>query len=110
MICLLNSLLSRPLFFPILFRLILNCVPTSNGTIASDDGVDEDEVQKLVQWAIDTARLDPSPPTGSDNNDNDSNDDNDIDIDIDDHQNEEEEEEEEEENMFVCAEMFTEFN
>ena len=108
MICLLNLLLSRPLFFAFLFLLILDCVPISNRTIASDDGVDEDGVQKLVQWAIDTARLDPSPPTGSDNDDNDSNNDNDIDIDIDDHQKEEEEEEEE--IMFVCAEMFTEFN
>lgn len=39
---------------------------SDHGKILSSDGVDEDEVQKLIQWAVDAARLDPSPPIDSD--------------------------------------------
>ncbi|XAR53373.1 hypothetical protein NMG60_11021910 [Bertholletia excelsa] len=40
--------------------------PTAN------DHVDEDEVQKVIQWAIDAARLDPSAPS-DDEDDSDAN-------------------------------------
>ncbi|KAL3635855.1 hypothetical protein CASFOL_020402 [Castilleja foliolosa] len=47
------------------------------------DGVEEDEsedeVQKVINWAIDAARLDPSPP--SDDDDDDTNDEDDDDSD-----------------------------
>lgn len=33
--------------------------------LVNDDG--EDEVEKVIKWAIDAARLDPSPPSDSDN-------------------------------------------
>lgn len=35
--------------------------------LVNDDG--EDEVEKVIKWAIDAARLDPSPPSDSDNED-----------------------------------------
>ncbi|KAI3414345.1 uncharacterized protein J3R85_016453 [Psidium guajava] len=40
------------------------------------DRKEKDEVEKLIQWAVDAARLDPSPPSDDDDN-NDSDDDND---------------------------------
>ncbi|XP_047323045.1 nucleolin [Impatiens glandulifera] len=33
------------------------------------NGSDEDEVEKVIQWAIDAARLDPSPPSDSEDED-----------------------------------------
>ncbi|XP_049414392.1 uncharacterized protein LOC125877110 [Solanum stenotomum] len=30
---------------------------------------DDDEVEKVIKWAIDAARLDPSPPSGTDDDD-----------------------------------------
>lgn len=43
-----------------------NRLQSDRDKISSSDAVDQDEVQKLIQWAIDAARLDPSPPTDSD--------------------------------------------
>ncbi|GFP94002.1 hypothetical protein PHJA_001544600 [Phtheirospermum japonicum] len=41
----------------------------------------EDEVEKVINWAIDAARLDPSPPSDDDaSDDDDSDDDDDVDI------------------------------
>ncbi|XP_030522612.1 nucleolin [Rhodamnia argentea] len=42
-----------------------------------DDLKEEDEVEKLIQWAIDAARLDPSPPSDDDDGPNDDDDDDD---------------------------------
>lgn len=51
--------------------------------LVNDDG--EDEVEKVIKWAIDAARLDPSPPSDSDNeeggeDDDDLSDDSDDDV------------------------------
>ncbi|KAA8541445.1 hypothetical protein F0562_025408 [Nyssa sinensis] len=49
------------------------------GRDQGNDDIDEDEVQKVIQWAMDAARLDPSPPsdTGDDGNNDDYSDDDD---------------------------------
>ncbi|ESQ54894.1 hypothetical protein EUTSA_v10026382mg [Eutrema salsugineum] len=57
-------------------------LPDEIGEDADDIGED-DEVEKLIQWAIDAARLDPSPPSDDDDDDNRSSD-NDDDFDDDD--------------------------
>lgn len=44
-------------------------------SVNADSGDDEDEVEKVIRWAIDAARLDPSSPT-DDESDNDIEDDN----------------------------------
>lgn len=49
----------------------------------NDDG--EDEVEKVIKWAIDAARLDPSPPSDSDKEEGDDDDDLSDDSDDDDH-------------------------
>lgn len=41
--------------------------------LVNDDG--EDEVEKVIKWAIDAARLDPSPPSDSDDEEGGDNDD-----------------------------------
>ncbi|KAL6984793.1 hypothetical protein U1Q18_018172 [Sarracenia purpurea var. burkii] len=56
-----------------------------NRRTIESDGVNEDEVQKVIQWAIDAARLDPSPSTDTDD-DADSSYDDDSDHCGDDHQ------------------------
>ncbi|XP_022725694.1 coiled-coil domain-containing protein 1 isoform X2 [Durio zibethinus] len=51
---------------------------------SNGDYDEEDEVEKVIQWAIDAARLDPSPPSDDDNDQIDSDsDDNDSDDDDD---------------------------
>ncbi|XP_021901631.1 uncharacterized protein LOC110817409 [Carica papaya] len=40
-----------------------------DGRVPGNDHEDEDdEVEKLIKWAMDAARLDPSPPSDDDNN------------------------------------------
>ncbi|CAN0909007.1 hypothetical protein LINGRAHAP2_LOCUS25588 [Linum grandiflorum] len=34
-----------------------------------DEADEEDEVEKIIRWAKDAARLDPSPPSDSDDSD-----------------------------------------
>lgn len=46
-------------------------IPMDGSAVAEEDN-DEDEVEKVIKWAIDAARLDPSPP--SDNEDDDDRD------------------------------------
>lgn len=46
-------------------------IPMDGSTVAEEDN-DEDEVEKVIKWAIDAARLDPSRP--SDNEDDDDRD------------------------------------
>lgn len=58
---------------------------SDHGKILSSDGVDDDEVQKLIQWAVDAARLDPSPPIDSDDDSFNDDDDDDSDEDFSDH-------------------------
>ncbi|KAJ4950329.1 hypothetical protein NE237_027161 [Protea cynaroides] len=58
-----------------------------NDTAAADDDDEVDEVDKLIQWAIDAARLDPSSPT----DDDDCEEDDDDDCEEDDDDNEDEE-------------------
>ncbi|CAK9166141.1 unnamed protein product [Ilex paraguariensis] len=53
----------------------------SKGEEKEEENSDTDEVEKVIKWAIDAARLDPSPP--SDNSDNDDSDDDDDDDDDD---------------------------
>uniref|UniRef100_A0A7N0V5C2 Uncharacterized protein n=1 Tax=Kalanchoe fedtschenkoi TaxID=63787 RepID=A0A7N0V5C2_KALFE len=55
------------------------------------DSEEEDEVEKMIQWAKDAARLDPSPPTDSDDSENFQPSDVDDDDDDDDSEDEEEE-------------------
>ncbi|KAK6931772.1 hypothetical protein RJ641_003565 [Dillenia turbinata] len=51
--------------------------PIHNSGMENHEG-DDDEVEKIIKWAIDAARLDPSPPTDDeDNNDEDDDDDDD---------------------------------
>ncbi|XP_057478344.1 uncharacterized protein LOC130765811 [Actinidia eriantha] len=57
----------------------------SDGRTTTGDEVDEDEVQKLIQWAIDAARLDPSPPTDTDDDEDNVESSNDDDDDSDDY-------------------------
>ena len=57
----------------------------SDGRTTAGDEVDEDEVQKLIQWAIDAARLDPSPPTDTDDDEDNVESSNDDDDDSDDY-------------------------
>ncbi|WMV11120.1 hypothetical protein MTR67_004505 [Solanum verrucosum] len=37
--------------------------------VVEDEEDDDDEVEKVIKWAIDAARLDPSPPSGTDDDD-----------------------------------------
>ncbi|KAJ0239681.1 Uncharacterized protein HA466_0232830 [Hirschfeldia incana] len=50
--------------------------PSDLGDEADELGED-DEVEKLIQWAIDAARLDPSPPSDDDDDDRSSDNDDD---------------------------------
>ncbi|CAF2149617.1 BnaA01g13870D [Brassica napus] len=43
----------------------------------ADELGEDDEVEKLIQWAIDAARLDPSPPSDDDDDDENRSSDND---------------------------------
>ncbi|XVF01734.1 hypothetical protein REPUB_Repub04eG0114300 [Reevesia pubescens] len=54
-----------------------------------DDDDQEDEVEKVIQWAMDSARLDPSPPSDDDDDDHldSDSDNNDSDDDDDDSKN-----------------------
>ncbi|KAG6671383.1 hypothetical protein I3842_16G001900 [Carya illinoinensis] len=45
----------------------------SVGPISSSDDDEEDEVEKLIRWAKDAARLDPSPPSDEDDEEEDDN-------------------------------------
>lgn len=51
------------------------CDQFDQPSVNADSGDDEDEVEKVIRWAIDAARLDPSSPT-DDESDNDIEDDN----------------------------------
>ncbi|KAF5759676.1 hypothetical protein HanRHA438_Chr16g0756001 [Helianthus annuus] len=39
-----------------------------------EEADEEDEVQKIINWAVDAARLDPSPPSDDDDSDSDDDD------------------------------------
>ncbi|XP_040998987.1 uncharacterized protein LOC121244838 [Juglans microcarpa x Juglans regia] len=45
----------------------------SVGPISSSDDDEEDEVEKLIRWAKDAARLDPSPPSDEDDEEEEDN-------------------------------------
>ncbi|KAF5444459.1 hypothetical protein F2P56_033589 [Juglans regia] len=45
----------------------------SVGPISSSDDDEEDEVEKLIRWAKDAARLDPSPPSDEDDDEEEDN-------------------------------------
>ena len=57
--------------------------PSSNILYEEEDDDEDDEVEKLIRWAKDAARLDPSPP--SDDDDDDDQDDDEEDDDDDDY-------------------------
>ena len=53
--------------------------PSSNILYEEEDDDEDDEVEKLIRWAKDAARLDPSPPSDDDDQDDDEEDDDDDD-------------------------------
>ncbi|CAN1254910.1 hypothetical protein LINPERPRIM_LOCUS8811 [Linum perenne] len=42
---------------------------SGSGLLIHDEDDEEDEVEKIIRWAKDAARLDPSPPSDSDDGD-----------------------------------------
>jgi hypothetical protein len=53
-------------------------IPADPKLLSTADGAtddEEDEVEKLIRWAKDAARLDPSPPSDEDEDEDDDNDD-----------------------------------
>ena len=57
--------------------------PSSNILYEEEDDDEDDEVEKLIRWAKDAARLDPSPPSDDDDDDDDQDDDEEDDDDDD---------------------------
>ncbi|XP_075088363.1 uncharacterized protein LOC142170365 [Nicotiana tabacum] len=43
---------------------------SANQLVAEENEEDDDEVEKVIKWAIDAARLDPSPPSDTDEDEN----------------------------------------
>ena len=55
--------------------------PSSNILYEEEDDDEDDEVEKLIRWAKDAARLDPSPPSDDDDDDQDDDEEDDDDDD-----------------------------
>ena len=55
--------------------------PSRNILYEEEEDDEDDEVEKLIRWAKDAARLDPSPPSDDDDQDDDEEDDDDDDDD-----------------------------
>ncbi|CAH8382868.1 unnamed protein product [Eruca vesicaria subsp. sativa] len=55
------------------FAALKTTLPSSSSAVSSvlppGEIGEDDEVEKLIQWAIDAARLDPSPPSDDDDDD-----------------------------------------
>lgn len=76
------------------FAALKNTIPTHRSNFPRDGSVaarvtkeeeeEEDEVEKLIKWATDAARLDPSPPSDDDDHNQSDDDDRSQDSDVDD--------------------------
>ncbi|PHU25104.1 hypothetical protein BC332_03436 [Capsicum chinense] len=53
---------------------------SASSSAVENEENDDDEVEKVIKWAIDAARLDPSPPSGTDDDDDDISTDEDEDV------------------------------